>query len=83
MDVLKKKIYYNKPIESDDFSKAVKNIFHTLCVFCTHNQIEIPRILDSNIQKLKSRYGDKFSSEKAINRNLDKERLILENEKTI
>lgn len=31
-----------------------------------------------NIDKLKARYGDKFSSEAAINRDLDKEREILE-----
>lgn len=78
MDSLKKKIYYNKPIELDVFSEKVRTIFFTLCIFCTHNQIKIPEILDSNIQKLKSRYGEKFTSEKAINRDLEKERIILE-----
>lgn len=35
-------------------------------------------ILDTNIAKLKARYGDKFSEEKAINRDLETERKILE-----
>ena len=33
---------------------------------------------DININKLKARYGDKFSSERAINRDLETEREILE-----
>jgi NTP pyrophosphatase (non-canonical NTP hydrolase) len=36
-------------------------------------------LMDKNIEKLRARYGEKFSSEKAINRNLEKERTILEN----
>lgn len=39
---------------------------------------DLGKILQKNIDKLTSRYGDKFSEEKAINRNLDKERDILE-----
>jgi NTP pyrophosphatase (non-canonical NTP hydrolase) len=78
MDILKKKIYYNKSIELQTFSDIVKDIFHTLCVFCSYNRIKIPKILNSNIEKQKARYGDKFSSERAINRNLQQERMILE-----
>ena len=33
-----------------------------------------------NIEKLKARYGDKFSEDRAINRDLDREREILEND---
>jgi hypothetical protein len=47
-------------------------------LFCEINNIEIESILDTNIAKLKARYGDKFSSEKAINRDLTTERTILE-----
>lgn len=78
LDYLKKKIYYNKDISINDFSKMTENLFGTMCVFCHHNDINIQNILDTNIEKLKARYGEKFSSDKAINRNLDKERLILE-----
>jgi len=37
--------------------------------------------MERNINKLKARYPDKFSQEKALNRNLDIERDILEGEK--
>lgn len=38
------------------------------------------RSLEKNIEKLKARYGEKFSEEKAIDRDLVKEREILEGE---
>jgi hypothetical protein len=49
-----------------------------MCIFCNVNDIDVKSILDTNIQKLKARYGEKFSSDRAINRNLEKERMILE-----
>jgi NTP pyrophosphatase (non-canonical NTP hydrolase) len=79
LDCLKKKLYYNKPIDSDDFSMKISEIFECMEIFCHHNSIDVSSILETNIQKLKARYGDKFSSDKAINRNLNKERQILEN----
>jgi len=78
LDFLKKKIYYNKTIDLSIFSNLSKDLFDTLCLFCEINNIEIESILDTNIAKLKARYGDKFSSEKAINRDLTTERTILE-----
>jgi NTP pyrophosphatase (non-canonical NTP hydrolase) len=80
LDYLKKKIYYNKTINLDDFTSHTKSLFHTLCLFCELNDINVSEILDTNISKLKARYGEKFSSDKAINRNLELERNILENE---
>jgi hypothetical protein len=49
-----------------------------MCIFCYINDINIESILDTNIEKLKARYGEKFSSDRAINRNLEKERMVLE-----
>lgn len=78
LDPLKKKLYYNKQIDLSGFSDLSRKLFDTLCLFCEINNIEIESILDTNIEKLKARYGDKFSSEKAINRDLTTERSILE-----
>jgi len=78
LDPIKKKLYYNKPIDLSAFSDLSKKLFNTLCLFCEINNIEIESILDTNIAKLKARYGEKFSSDRAINRNLEKERTILE-----
>jgi hypothetical protein len=78
LDDLKKKIFYNKLIDEENFVRKTKNLFDTLGVFCYINNIEINDILDKNIAKLKARYGEKFSTERAIKRDLEKERVILE-----
>jgi len=41
-------------------------------------EIDVPMSLDRNIAKLKARYGDKFSQQAALERNLDAERAVLE-----
>lgn len=79
LDFLKKKLYYNKPINIEKFSEISNELFLILSIFCKINKIDVSDILDTNISKLKSRYGDKFSSERAINRDIEKERSILEN----
>ena len=78
LDFLKKKLFYNKSIDIDAFSNQSKSLFETMCTFCKVNNIDVKSILDTNIEKLKARYGEKFSSDRAINRNLEKERMILE-----
>lgn len=78
MDFLKKKMFYNKPIDLVEFSKISSELFDYLKLYCDKNDINVSNILDTNINKLKARYGDKFSSEKAINRDLMNERTILE-----
>jgi hypothetical protein len=78
LDSLKKKLFYNKNIEFDLFSVQCKSLFDNMCVFCEVNSIDVNSILHTNIEKLKARYGEKFSSHRAINRDLEKERTILE-----
>jgi NTP pyrophosphatase (non-canonical NTP hydrolase) len=81
LDFLKKKLYYNKPIDLDKFKTLSESIFTNLIFYTKFYKIDIEESFDINISKLKARYGDKFSSERAINRQLDIEREILENKK--
>jgi hypothetical protein len=78
LDLLKKKIYYNKEISKDVMIDYTIKLHSILVYYCHLHKADISTILEKNIQKLKSRYGDKFTSEKAINRDLKTEREILE-----
>jgi hypothetical protein len=46
--------------------------------FCRVNDFDLEKIMDTNINKLRARYPEKFTQNNAIDRNLDKERKILE-----
>jgi len=48
--------------------------------FCIYNRFDLEEILDTNIEKLQARYPEKFTEVDALNRNLKKEREILESE---
>lgn len=80
LDMIKKKLFYNKPIDENYF----KTIFHLILLgisdYANCYDINLEESFETNIEKLKARYGDKFSSEKAINRDLDLERKILSKE---
>jgi NTP pyrophosphatase (non-canonical NTP hydrolase) len=79
LDILKKKIYYNKEIDIISFINLTFLLYSLLEKYCNFYNTDISLILDKNISKLKARYGDKFSSDKAINRDLETEKKILEN----
>lgn len=60
---------------TDIISSHILRKLHGICDFF---QVDLRECLEINIQKLKARYPDGFNEEKAINRNLTKERQILE-----
>lgn len=80
LDMMKKKLYYNKELKQEDFKVYSYRILSNVLGLCQYYNINIKDVYQRNIDKLRARYGEKFSSEKAINRDLDKERKILEGE---
>jgi len=75
-DYVKKYIAYNKPIDRELEERALGGIIYSFqledCDF------DFSADLERNINKLMVRFPDKFSQEKALNRDLDTERKVLE-----
>lgn len=61
---------------------ALKGTVSTIKTLVIKNNLNISDILQTNINKLKARYGEEleFTQDKAVNRNLENERKVLENE---
>jgi NTP pyrophosphatase (non-canonical NTP hydrolase) len=78
LDIMKKKIFYNKPIVDAEVCKIVTDLMLLTVKFAEYHDIDIEKAMEINIAKLKARYGNKFTSNKAINRDLKAERDILE-----
>lgn len=78
LDMIKKKLFYNKIIDDSQFISITKSIMESVSIYANIYDIDIEKAFDVNIEKLRSRYGDKFSSHNAINRNIKEERNILE-----
>lgn len=83
LDALKKKIFYNKKIDDESFKEIFREIMNLTMIYMNHHSIDLEKAFDVNIAKLKSRYGDKFTSDRAINRDTEIERKILEGKKIL
>lgn len=77
-DVFKKHIAYNKDIDWVNVKEEIGDLMWYVANICNINGWDLREILDTNINKLIARYPNKFDTDKAINRNLDVERKILE-----
>lgn len=78
MDQLKKAAAYGKELDETNLKEEYGDLLWYIQVGLDELGCTIEEILQMNINKLRLRYGDKFSNEKANNRNLDQERQVLE-----
>lgn len=77
-DILKKRKYYDKPIDKVNAKEEIGDILWYVNLMCRVLGTSIEVELERNHAKLLARYPDKFSQDKALNRDLEKERSVLE-----
>lgn len=78
IDALKKTIYYGKPLDKVNIVEEVGDIMWYLALILRELDMTFEDAAQININKLRSRFGEKFSEFDAQNRDLTKERSILE-----
>jgi NTP pyrophosphatase (non-canonical NTP hydrolase) len=78
LDALKKHIFYGKELDRVNLREELGDIFWYCAIIADQFEVDFSEIMERNITKLKARYGEKFSESKAINRDLQTERQILE-----
>lgn len=79
-DHTKKLLAYGKPINIHEEEDNLILIYNTILRIVKVQKLDLEDALDKNIAKLKLRYPDKFDADKAINRDVQAERKILEGE---
>lgn len=80
-DQLKKHVYYGKTLDQVNIKEELGDLLYGVGLAIHVCGLTFEEVMEFNSKKLKSRYGDKWSKEKAINRDLNKERNILEGKK--
>ena len=78
LDALKKHIFYGKELDRVNLKEEMGDLFWYLAIACDELNVEFEPLMETNIAKLKARYGEKFSEQRAENRDLGTERTILE-----
>lgn len=77
-DVLKKHIFYGKPVDFVGLQEEIGDVMWYVALACNAMGVSLDKIMTTNIEKLRARYPERFTEEKAQNRDLEKERKILE-----
>lgn len=77
-DIIKKYIAYNKPIDFDEEQRLLNELQCNIDGIYNGLNLSQEEYLQKNIDKLQARYPEKFTEYDAVNRDLDKERKILE-----
>lgn len=80
-DVYKKHIAYGKDLDLVNVKEEIGDLMWYIVNLCTLKGWNLEDIMQTNIDKLKARFPEKFTNENALNRDLVKEREILENVK--
>ena len=78
MSMLKGHYVYKKPFDIINFIEELGDVAWYLVGACTIMGISSEEVFDKNIDKLRARYPEKFTEYDALNRDLNKERKVLE-----
>ncbi len=78
LDALKKHIYYGKDLDKVNLQEELGDLFWYCAIIADELGVDFSEVMTRNIDKLKARYGDKFSEASAEKRDLERERQILE-----
>ena len=81
LDQVKKHLFYGKPLDWSNLDEEAGDMMWYLGVLAdVMEHKDFSKILGKNYHKLAARYGEGFSEDKAMNRDLLTERAILETE---
>jgi len=78
LDAFKKHIFYGRVLDYVNIKEELGDVLWYIAIMCNEMDIDMESIMQVNIDKLKKRYGDKFSNEKAIDRDVKTERQLLD-----
>lgn len=79
LDALKKQMYYGRELDIVNVKEEAADILWYLAILFDELGTDFETEQERVINKLKARFPDKFTEEKAFNRDLDKEREVLSN----
>lgn len=72
-DPFKKKLAYKKEVDYQNVKEEIGDLLWYISNLCNILDFDMGELADANIKKLMKRYPDKFTEEKALNRNIKHE----------
>src|SRR5690606_9763332 len=78
LDALKKHLYYQRDLDIVNVREELGDVLWYVALVCNAIGVDMGQVMEANIDKLRQRYPEKFTSEAAMNRDLESERKALE-----
>jgi len=78
-DMLKKHLYYGRELDTVNLREEIGDLLWYCAIALQALDTDFQSVMQTNIDKLKARYPEKFTEDSANNRDLKVERQILEN----
>lgn len=78
LDQIKKQHAYGKDMDIVNLREEIGDVLWYLALLCRATGTTLDQVAYRNIDKLRTRFPNKFSTEKALNRDLAAERSVLE-----
>lgn len=78
IDALKRLTIYGKGLDHTHLIEEIGDVMWYVALVCRALGVSLEDVMDRNIDKLEKRYPGKFTSEQALNRDLEAERAALE-----
>lgn len=78
LDPFKKAYFYGKPIDFTNLDEEVGDLLWYIAIYLNARSLSFENVMQRNINKLRTRYPEKFKAADAINRDLNAERAVLE-----
>ena len=78
-DMLKKHVFYGKALDKVNLKEEIGDLLWYCAIALEALDTDFQSVMQTNIDKLKARYPEKFTEDSANNRDLKVERQILEN----
>ena len=83
LDAIKKALFYGKEVDEVNFKEEIGDACWYFAIAIHELDTNFEAVMDTNIAKLKARYGEKFDAARALKRDLKTERRILEGDALI
>lgn len=78
LDALKRAVFYGEPIDRTNLVEELGDLEWYMAVLREALGVTQDEVQRRNIEKLRARYPEKFTTYHALNRDLEKERTVLE-----
>lgn len=77
LDAVKKHMFYGKKVDPVNIKEEIGDVLYYLGLIANHFDVSFEEAMETNVRKLKKRFPEGFTEEKAINRNLEAEMEVL------